>query len=179
MASTGSGKGKPSKRKARTATGKKADPGTMAAAALNSQEGLRERTEAGHRAAGRTPPSESSTKRMSGATRVVVDDDIRSYAGLITEDQKLLETPSTGDDFTRTDPWRVMRIMGEFIEGFDTLASIRKGVTIFGSARTHPEDPQYIAAQEVARMLAEAGYAIITGAGPGIMEAANKGAKID
>jgi uncharacterized protein (TIGR00730 family) len=114
---------------------------------------------------------------MSGASRVVVDDDIRSYEGLITEDQKLLETPRGGDDFTRTDPWRVMRIMGEFIEGFDTLASIRKGVTIFGSARTHPEDPQYIAAQEVARILAEAGYAIITGAGPGIMEAANKGAK--
>src|ERR1044071_2455755 len=178
MASTGSDKGKLSKRKARTATGKKADPGTLAAAALNSQEGLRERTEAGHLAAGRTPPSQSSAKRMSGATRVVVDDDIRSYAGLITEDQKLLETPTAGDDFTRTDPWRVMRIMGEFIEGFDTLASIRKGVTIFGSARTHPEDPQYVAAQEVARILAEAGYAIITGAGPGIMEAANKGAKM-
>src|SRR4051812_18265421 len=168
---------KPSKRKARTATGKKADAGTLAAAALNSQEGLRERTEAGHLAAGRTPPSQSSSKRMSGATRVVVDDDIRSYAGLITEDQKLLETPTGGDEFTRTDPWRVMRIMGEFIEGFDTLASVRKGVTIFGSARTHPDDPQYIAAQECARILAQAGYAIITGAGPGIMEAANKGAK--
>ena len=168
---------KPSKRKARTATGKKADPGTLAAAARDSQEGLRERTEAGHLAAGRTPPSQVSGKRVSGATRIV-DDDIRSYAGLITEDQKLLETPSSGDDFTRTDPWRVMRIMGEFIEGFDTLASIRKGVTIFGSARTHPDDPQYVAAQECARILAEAGYAIITGAGPGIMEAANKGAKL-
>jgi uncharacterized protein (TIGR00730 family) len=67
--------------------------------------------------------------------------------------------------------------MGEVIEGFDTLASVSKGVTIFGSARTHPEDPQYQAAQEVARLLAAAGFAIITGAGPGIMEAANKGAK--
>jgi uncharacterized protein (TIGR00730 family) len=195
MASTGSGKRKsakrrpaedaekatrparPSKRKARTATGKKADAGTMAAAARGSQEGLRERTEAGHLAAGRTPPSQVSGKRMSGATRIL-DDDIRSYAGLITEDQKLLETPAGGDDFTRSDPWRVLRIMGEFIEGFDTLASVRKGVTIFGSARTHPDDPQYIAAQECARILAEAGYAIITGAGPGIMEAANKGAKL-
>jgi uncharacterized protein (TIGR00730 family) len=167
---------RPSKRKARTATGKKADPSTLAAAALDSQEGLRERTEAGHRAAGRTPPSSVSPKRASGAT-LKIDDDIRSYDGLITEDQKLLASPSFGDDFTRTDPWRVMRIMGEFIEGFDTLASVRKGVSIFGSARTHPDDPQYVAAQEVARILAEAGYAIITGAGPGIMEAANKGAK--
>jgi uncharacterized protein (TIGR00730 family) len=174
-----SGKGasrKASSRKARTATGKKADPGTLAAATLGSQEGLRERTEAGHRAAGRTPPSQVSAKKTSGATRIV-DDDIRSYAGLTTEDQKLLESPKSGTDFTRTDPWRVLRIMGEFIEGFDTLANIRKGVTIFGSARTHPDDPQYIAAQEVARILAEAGYAIITGAGPGIMEAANKGCK--
>src|SRR3954471_14892093 len=186
MARTGSKTKKPAakrpaaksaKRKARTATGKKADPSTLAAAALDSQEGLRERTEAGHRAAGRTPPSSMSPKRASGAT-LKIDDDIRSYDGLITEDQKLLASPSAGDDFTRTDPWRVMRIMGEFIEGFDTLASVRKGVSIFGSARTHPDDPQYIAAQEVARILAEAGYAIITGAGPGIMEAANKGAKL-
>jgi uncharacterized protein (TIGR00730 family) len=71
-----------------------------------------------------------------------------------------------------------MRIMSEFIEGFDTLASVTKGVTIFGSARTHPDDPQYEAAVEVARLLAEAGFAIITGAGPGIMEAANRGAKL-
>ena len=167
--------GSATSRKARTAGGKKADPSTLAAATLGSQEGLRARTEAGHLAAGRTPPSQVSAKRMSGATRVV-DDDIRSY-GLTTEDQKLLESPKSGADFTRTDPWRVMRIMGEFIEGFDTLASVRKGVTIFGSARTHPDDPQYVAAQEVARILAQAGYAIITGAGPGIMEAANKGCK--
>jgi len=100
--------------KARTASGKKADPATLAAAALGSQEGLRERTEAGHRAAGRTPPSEASAKKTSGATRIV-DDDIRSYAGLVTEDQKLLESPKSGQDFTRTDPWRVLRIMGEFI----------------------------------------------------------------
>jgi hypothetical protein len=68
--------------------------------------------------------------------------------------------------------------MGEFIEGFDNLAHVQRGVAIFGSARTHPDDPQYQAAQEVARLLAEAGFAIITGAGPGIMEAANKGAKM-
>ena len=67
--------------------------------------------------------------------------------------------------------------MSEFIEGFDTLAGITKGVSIFGSARTGPDDPQYAAARETARLLAEAGYSIITGAGPGIMEAANRGAR--
>ena len=98
--------------------------------------------------------------------------------GPITEDEKLLQSGSDREDFTRTDPWRVLRIMGEFIEGFDNLSNIERGVSIFGSARTHPDDPQYQAAQEVARLLAEAGFAIITGAGPGIMEAANKGARI-
>ena len=126
--------------------------------------------------AGRTPPSEKSPARSSGAVKVV-DDSIRSYAP-VTEDEKLLQAGSDRDDFTRTDPWRVLRIMGEFIEGFDNLAHVRRGVSIFGSARTHPDDPQYTAAQEVARLLAEAGFAIITGAGPGIMEAANKGAKM-
>ena len=148
----------------------------MAEAALQSQEGLRERTEAGHRAAGRTPPSEKAVGRVSGATRVV-DDAIRSYSLPVTEDEKLLQGQGDGADFTRTDPWRVMRIMGEFIEGFDNLASVRKGVSIFGSARTHPDDPQYQAAEETARLLAEAGFAIITGAGPGIREAANRGAR--
>ena len=160
----------------RTASGKKSDPRLMAAAALGAQEWLRTRTEEGHLWAGRTPPSQVSPARESGATRHV-DDAIRSYIGPVTEDQKLLQTRADGPDFTRTDPWRVMRIMGEFIEGFDNLASVRKGVSIFGSARTHPEDPQYKAAEEVSRLLAEAGFAIITGAGPGIMEAANKGAK--
>ena len=67
---------------------------------------------------------------------------------------------------------------GEIIEGFDALASVEKGVSIFGSARTAPDDPQYQAATEVARLLGEAGFSIITGAGPGIMEAANKGARL-
>ncbi len=150
----------------------------MANAALEAQEYLRERTEAGHLAAGRTPPSQRTPDaRAAGATRVI-DDAIRSFTGPVTEDQKLLQTPSDTSDFTRTDPWRVLRIMGEFIEGFDNLAEIQKGVTIFGSARTHPDDPQYQAAQETARLLAEAGFAIITGAGPGIMEAANRGARL-
>jgi uncharacterized protein (TIGR00730 family) len=160
----------------RTASGKKSSPQTLAAATITAQEGLRERTEAGHRAAGRTPPSEAQPARSAGAARIV-DDAIRSVNLPVTEDEKLLQSGGDRDDFTRTDPWRVLRIMGEFIEGFDNLAPIKRGVSIFGSARTHPDDPQYQAAQEVARLLAEAGFAIITGAGPGIMEAANKGAK--
>jgi uncharacterized protein (TIGR00730 family) len=169
---------KSSKPKApRTAGGKKSSPEQLAESSLTAQEGYRERTEAGHRAAGRTPPSEKKGGRSAGAARIV-DDSIRTYTPPVTEDEKLLQAGSDRDDFTRTDPWRVMRIMGEFIEGFDNLAHVRKGVAIFGSARTHPDDPQYQAAQEVSRLLAQEGFAIITGAGPGIMEAANKGAKL-
>ncbi|MDA1080099.1 MAG: TIGR00730 family Rossman fold protein [Gemmatimonadetes bacterium] len=90
----------------------------------------------------------------------------------------MLQGVLSGDAFTREDTWRVMRIMGEFIEGFDKLASLEKAVTVFGSARTAPEDPQYHAAVEVGRLLAKRDFAVITGAGPGIMEAANKGAKL-
>ncbi|HKS27401.1 MAG TPA: TIGR00730 family Rossman fold protein [Pyrinomonadaceae bacterium] len=93
----------------------------------------------------------------------------------VTQDEQLLESPKA-DEFTHTDTWRVFRIMGEFVEGFDELASVTRGVAIFGSARTKPEDPQYAAAQETAALLARAGFAVITGGGPGIMEAANKGA---
>jgi len=80
-------------------------------------------------------------------------------------------------DFTNTDPWRVFRIMSEFVEGFDTLSHIPPSVAIFGSARVKPEDPAYAAAVETARLFAKAGFGIITGGGPGIMEAANKGAQ--
>lgn len=80
-------------------------------------------------------------------------------------------------DFTLTDPWRVFRIMSEFVDGFDGLAHIPPAVAIFGSARAKPEDSDYIAAVETARLLAKAGFAIITGGGPGIMEAGNKGAQ--
>ena len=166
----------------RTATGKPADPSTLAAAEHDSLEGVKERSAEGHRAAGRLPPTDGQhpTSRRSGATRRV-DESLRDAPSTpITEDEKLLALPTgrgTPGDFTRTDTWRVMRIMGEFIEGFDTLAAVDKGVTIFGSARTGPDDPQYQAAEEVARLLAEAGFAVITGAGPGIMEAGNKGAR--
>jgi uncharacterized protein (TIGR00730 family) len=97
-----------------------------------------------------------------------------SHAGL-TQDEQLLETPKQ-DEFTHTDTWRVFRIMGEFVEGFDDLATITRGVSIFGSARTTIESEQYKAAEETAALLSRAGFAVITGGGPGIMEAANKGA---
>ena len=163
----------------RTATGKRANPQLLAEAAKESQEWLRERTEEGHRAAGRLPPSEFSPRREVGAT-VVVDESIRSAYRPETEDEKFLRpaVPTELVDFTRTDPWRLMRIQAEFIEGFDALASVQRGVSIFGSARTDPDDPQYHSAREVARLLAQAGFSIITGAGPGIMEAANEGAKL-
>jgi uncharacterized protein (TIGR00730 family) len=138
-------------------------------------DGCRERTEEGHRRAGRTPPSEAKMPRVIGARRI--DESIRDYVP--TEDEKLLQLPTSGpDDFTTSDPWRVMRITAEVVEGFDTLASIDRGVSIFGSARTAPDDPHYVAAVETARLLAKAGYAIITGGGPGIMEAANRGARL-
>ena len=92
-----------------------------------------------------------------------------------TQDEQLLESPGP-DEFTHTDTWRVFRIMGEFVEGFDELATLTRGVSIFGSARTHSDDPYYKAAEETAAQLARVGFAVITGGGPGIMEAANKGA---
>ena len=78
-------------------------------------------------------------------------------------------------DFAAKDSWRIFRIMGEFVEGFETLSQI-KGVTIFGSARSQPGSKDYAQAEAMGRALAQAGYAVITGGGPGDMEAANKGA---
>ena len=92
-----------------------------------------------------------------------------------TQDEQLLESPRA-DEFTHTDPWRVFRIMGEFVEGFDELATLTRGIAVFGSARTPPDDPDYKAAQETGALLAADGFAVITGGGPGIMEAANRGA---
>ena len=92
-----------------------------------------------------------------------------------TQDEQLLESPRP-DEFKHTDPWRVFRIMGEFVEGFDELATLTRGIAIFGSARTRPDDPDYAAAKETAALLSAQGFAVITGGGPGIMEAANRGA---
>lgn len=96
-----------------------------------------------------------------------------------TEDEVLLgKAPSSDrvEDIRKSDPWRVLRIMGEFVEGFERLGDIADAVTFIGSARTPENDPNYARATETARLLAQNGFPIITGGGPGIMEAANKGA---
>ena len=179
---------------ATTAGGKAVNVATMQRAEAEALRGTMERHVDGHRSAGRDTPISTAVistqkqplkttgqppgpKRMAPMIQPIIDTDIRDQVPL-TEDAKLLAAPGPRDDFTRTDPWRVLRMTGEIIEGFDALASVDKGVSIFGSARTSPDDPQYHAATEVARLLGEEGFSIITGAGPGIMEAANKGARL-
>src|SRR6478609_9769409 len=92
-----------------------------------------------------------------------------------TSDQRLL-SGAGGADWVHGDPWRVMRIQSEFVEGFGALAEVGPAVSVFGSARTRPDHPDYTLAEEVGRLLVDEGFAVITGGGPGIMEAANKGA---
>ena len=92
-----------------------------------------------------------------------------------TTDQRLLESRGP-TDWVHTDPWRVLRIQAEFVDGFGTLAELGPATGVFGSARTQADDPLYAAAEQIGGRLAEAGQAVITGGGPGIMEAANKGA---
>ena len=97
---------------------------------------------------------------------------------LTTADQRLLDAPPPGQraDWLHNDPWRVLRIQSEFVEGFGALAELGPAVSVFGSARTTPDHPTYELAVRVGRALVEAGFAVITGGGPGAMEAANKGA---
>jgi uncharacterized protein (TIGR00730 family) len=94
-----------------------------------------------------------------------------------TEDQQLLRSPHLEPSFRETDTWRTLRIMGEFVEGFDALAEVGPAVSIFGSARVGRRNRYYGAARRLAAALVGEGFAIITGGGPGIMEAANRGAK--
>ncbi|WP_106848482.1 TIGR00730 family Rossman fold protein [Blastococcus sp. Marseille-P5729] len=93
-----------------------------------------------------------------------------------TTDQRLLDHRGPSD-WVHTDPWRVLRIQSEFVEGFGLLSELPTCVSVFGSARTKPEESDYEVALKVGRRLVEAGYGVITGGGPGIMEAANKGAQ--
>ncbi|RIK43254.1 MAG: TIGR00730 family Rossman fold protein [Chloroflexi bacterium] len=132
-----------------------------------------------------TKPREQRNSAYARRPRWVPQDHIRdnpslnaaTRLGRPTEDEQFLERrPSGADAFLHSDPWRVLRILGEFVQGFDTLAEIGPAVSIFGSARTVASDPMYTAARELASQLARTGFAIVTGGGPGIMEAANRGA---
>jgi len=110
----------------------------------------------------------------------------RKYQLPVHEDRELLRSPVDASaaprpaqeaaEFTRLDPWRVLRIQGEIVEGFEGLSTIGPAVSIFGSARLREENPYYLKARETARALAAEGLAVISGGGPGIMEAANQGA---
>ena len=92
-----------------------------------------------------------------------------------TTDQRLLDSRGPSD-WVHTDPWRVLRIQSEFVEGFGSLAELGPAISVFGSARTPVDSPDYALAEELGRKLTAAGFAVITGGGPGVMEAANKGA---
>ncbi|HPR63284.1 MAG TPA: TIGR00730 family Rossman fold protein [Thermoanaerobaculia bacterium] len=103
----------------------------------------------------------------------------KKTSSAIHHDHELFRVPSREelDDFTTKDPWRALRILGEVVDGFEALHRVRGAVAIFGSARVKEGSPHYDAARETARRLAVKGFSIITGGGPGIMEAANRGAQ--
>jgi len=99
----------------------------------------------------------------------------RGHLESSTTDQRLLDSRGPGE-WVHTDPWRVLRIQAEFVEGFGALAELGPAVSIFGSARTSTDDPIYEKTRQIAEKLCRRGYGVITGGGPGVMEAANRGA---
>lgn len=117
--------------------------------------------------------------RRSKRSRTKPSPELRDIGQRTTEDERLFRTGplEERDGFTHTDPWRVLRITGEFVEGFDELADVEWAVVVFGSARTQRDAPWYQRAVDTARLLGKEKFSIITGGGPGIMEAANKGAR--
>ncbi len=126
-------------------------------------------------AKGRRPPTEDE-RLLQRPTQPLISPAAPMPPEQVREEEHAIER-AMHFDFTLTDPWRVFRIMSEFVEGFDVLSHIPPAVAIFGSARAKPDDSMYISAVETASLLAKAGFGIITGGGPGIMEAANKGAQ--
>jgi uncharacterized protein (TIGR00730 family) len=123
----------------------------------------------------KTPGDGRPARRRSGRLVIRPESDHEATRRVRrTEDERLLERPGR-PAFLDTDPWRVLRIVGEFVDGFDALAAVGPAVTVFGSARTPRTSPYYAGARRLGSVLAERGYAVITGGGPGIMEAANRG----
>ena len=121
-------------------------------------------------ASDRQPPDRQPAEKQRGP--VVLRREQRNES--TTTDQRLLDSRGPSD-WVHTDPWRVLRIQAEFVEGFGGLAELPRAVTVFGSARTPRDHPEYALGQELGGALAEAGFAVITGGGPGSMEAANRG----
>ena len=122
-------------------------------------------------------PDQEGGSRRRRRGRLTIRPEATHLAGTritVTEDEALLRR-GPRPDFLDSDPWRSLRILSEFVEGFDALAEIDKAVSVFGSARVGSRNPNYAQARELGRMLGEAGYAVITGGGPGVMEAANRG----
>ncbi|MFL5726843.1 MAG: TIGR00730 family Rossman fold protein [Chloroflexota bacterium] len=136
--------------------------------------------DAGQGAGPATGPAAADQAAERRRGRVLTRGDAAARVGLphATEDEQLLQ-PSRGGrpEFVDSDPWRALRILSEFVEGFDALAGIGAAVTVFGSARMPAGTPDYELARTIGRRLAESGFAIITGGGPGIMEAANRGCR--
>jgi uncharacterized protein (TIGR00730 family) len=131
------------------------------------------------------PPKEEPQPKTAGAAEpsaMLPNPTIsrRARSGRPTEDRLLFQWSDEDREqsaaFTRSDTWRVLRITGEFVAGFDALAEVGPAVSVFGSARTPEDDPMYASAVDLGRRLAEVGFATITGGGPGIMEAASRGA---
>jgi len=118
----------------------------------------------------------ASRSRRAGRVRVTPDAAARIARDISTEDEKLLRR-RPASSFLDTDPWRALRILAEFVEGFDAMAAVGPAVTVFGSARAEEGSPHYELARDIARRIADAGFAVITGGGPGIMEAANRGCR--
>jgi uncharacterized protein (TIGR00730 family) len=132
--------------------------------------------------AGRPSTATGGEKPERRSGRLVMRGDAAARIGKpdTTEDEQFLQrrsTKATRPAFVDSDPWRALRILSEFVEGFDALAAVGPAVTIFGSARTPPNSPDYELARGIAKNLAEHGFAIITGGGPGVMEAANRGCR--
>jgi uncharacterized protein (TIGR00730 family) len=118
------------------------------------------------------PPTEPTPRPIKRKGPTFLRDE---QVDLSTTDQRLLDSRGSAD-WLHTDPWRVLRIQAEFVEGFGALAELGPAIACFGSARTKPEDPVYAIGEEVGRKLSDAGFAVITGGGPGTMEAVNRGA---